>query len=152
MMKHFAYEMVDPDTKAFRRCIRVSPKEGDNVYSIMDPADYSKDVCHTEGRFEDMYVTGEVANTLFAYESLGYTPEQLKQIIQLFPMYRLMSHSTFGATGSKECSGLQYNLREIIDDAMKHGDRSIRISAEGGKSTLDILPFPQAGSKTKKEK
>lgn len=149
MMKRFAYEMVDPDTKAFRRCIRVSPKEGDNVYSIMDPSDYSKDVCHTEGCFEDMYVTGEAADTLFAYESLGYTPEQLKEIVRLFPMYRLMSHSTFGAMGTKDAKAPEFDIREVIGAAMKQGNHSIRIDIKDGNATVDILPFA-CGGKGKK--
>lgn len=145
MLKRFAYEMVNPDTKAFRRCIQVSPKKGDNVYSIMDPCDYSKDVCHTEGRFEDMYVTGEVADTLFAYESLGYSPEQLKEIIRRFQMYNLMCNSTFGATSSKDVKTPEFDIREVIDAAMKHGDHSIRIDIKDGNATIDILPWAGGG-------
>lgn len=42
------------------------------------------------------------ADRLREFEELGYEPEQLKEIIRLYHIYKLEAHSVYGKSGSKD--------------------------------------------------
>lgn len=44
------------------------------------------------------YLVGEVADRLYAYEQLGYSPEELREIIRRYQMYRTSLNSVYGIT------------------------------------------------------
>lgn len=91
------------------------------------------------------YTIGEIVNQLCKYEDLGYTPEQLEQIIRLYNIYKLQAHSTFGL-----CSGtkvgpdkLEVNIPKLIDEAMEKRDRSVSLYIGEAGTSINIYPWPE---------
>lgn len=55
------------------------------------------------------YATGDIVDRLYDYEELGYSPEELKEIIGRYKAQKIAMNSIYGTLGAKK------SLREIYD-------------------------------------
>ena len=71
------------------------------------------------------YMVGEVADRLYEYEELGYTPEELRVIVEKYNK-EIAVHSGRYPWGSKKADE-GYYIDRIIDQAMKVQDKNTNI-------------------------
>ena len=82
--------------------IIVARLEGDSVNSIVVERD-------DDPIFRPVpkhYLVGEIADRLYEYEQLGYTPEELKELIRRYQAYRFGVNSIYGKTSDIDVASL----------------------------------------------
>lgn len=74
------------------------------------------------------YFEGPVVDRLHEFEKLGYEPEELKKIINLFRVYRQAAHSTYGMTATKKNDAVDtlYYMAKLAGDVENAQCKDIR--------------------------
>lgn len=116
------------------------------IITVMDIGDSSHDVV-TKPESNITLLKGPVADRLREYEDLGYTPEELKKIICERGEYKLRCNAIYGKNAFKTKKQPEYGVREIVNEAMEHGDRAVHISVLGQKVDIIITPWSEEEKK-----
>lgn len=86
------------------------------------------------------WLVGEVADRLYDYEALGYSPEELKHIIDMYKTYKSQSYQTYGQCSSHSPIDLsrseEFIMANIIDKAAN--DKNIHVSIFFGPAGISI--------------
>lgn len=76
-------------------------------------------------RRDSHYLVGEIANRLYEYEQLGYSPEELEEIIELYKGRKERLNALYGAAACSQSNVLkasEVNAVEIQDKLRKRDD------------------------------
>lgn len=99
---------------------------------------------HTEPG--ETFIACEAADRLYDYEQLGYTPEELRKIIEGYYRQKIMMNSVYGSCSpikQDEKPAFHRDIHAIIDTGMKKRDRSVSITFTSMGTTVDITPYPE---------
>ena len=89
------------------------------------------------------YVAGEAANRLYEYEQLGYSPLELKNMIQKTEVLQRMLNSTYGKFASVKLD-MRAHIDAVVDKAMSKKDRQVTIMFDdSGKPVISICPYSE---------
>ena len=82
---------------------------------------------------------------LYEYEELGYSPEQLEQIIRLYHIYKLEAHSTYGLCSGQKVGPdrLEVNIPKLIDEAIEKRDRSVSLYIGENGTSIYFSPWSE---------
>lgn len=114
LKKRFTYKCA---FKRYKNYERVPSIRLDNVNTTF--------IGEPEGSEVLEYIVGEVADRLYEYEELGYTPEELRVIVEKYNK-EIDVHSGRYPWGSKNTDE-GYYIDRIIDQAMKAQDKNTNI-------------------------
>jgi hypothetical protein len=109
---------------------------------VDDEADCHKFVTdYTYG--EENYLIGPIADRLYAYEQLGYSPEELREIISRYQMYRSALNTTYGMTimGGRANGKSLFNAARILgamEEMQDEYERFVKGEWPKKNPTLDI--------------
>lgn len=89
------------------------------------------------------YVVGPAVDRLYEFESLGYEPDEILEIIKLNKVYRHEFNSVYGKRGEQKSGSDQFNLQLLLYEALKNPDKAINISLVDGSPMISITPWPK---------
>lgn len=112
---------------------------------VVTEHDTMDDVFNLEFRPKE-YVADPAIDRLYDYEELGYTPEELREIIRKYERYERMLKSPNGLTMDSthgHVGGWKEFAMNAIDRASKDRDISVSALFNGAYVSISVYPWPE---------
>lgn len=83
---------------------------------------------HIRGRYQKEYLIGEIADRLYAYEQLGYEPEELKRMLEVRNVQRIALNSIYGSLPDSITVGRQHGKTVIQSEFVRYAAADVDVT------------------------